>query len=37
MKTFLRVASVVWILLLALPFALQLRMIQVENGKTALL
>ena len=37
MKTFLRVASVVWILLLALPFAVQLRMIEAENGKTVLL
>lgn len=37
MKTFLRMASAVWILLLALPFALQLRTIRTENGETVLL
>ena len=37
MKTFLRVAAVVFILLLALPFTLQLRFIEVEEGKTELL
>lgn len=37
MKTFLRVAAVVFILLLALPFMLQLRFIEVEQGKTELL
>ena len=37
MKTFLRVAAVVFILLLALPFVLQLRFIEVEDGKTELL
>ena len=37
MKTFLKVAAVVFILLLALPFMLQLRVIEVENGKTGLL
>ena len=37
MKTFLRVAAVVFILLLALPFMLQLRVIEVEDGKLELL
>ena len=37
MKTFLRVAAVVFILLLALPFMLQLRFIEVEDGKLELL
>ena len=37
MKTFLRVAAVVFILLLALPFVLQLRFIEVKDGKTELL
>lgn len=37
MKAFLRVASVVFILLLALPFVLQLRGVEVEDGKMELL
>ena len=37
MKIFLRVAAVVFILLLALPFMLQLRVIEVEDGKRELL
>ena len=37
MKTFLKVAAVVFILMLALPFMLQLHMIEVEDGKAELL
>lgn len=37
MKTFLKVAAVAAILLVALPFLLQLRSISVENGETQLL
>ena len=37
MKTLLRVAAVAFILLLALPFILQLRVIEVEAGKAEIL